>query len=334
MNKKRLKTAAVILAGLVVLVAITVTIGPFLIPVKPLEGLGAAQDLAAPESQFIIVPFDGTDGIEIHYLSSDFNASDDGLTVILLHGSNFNAFTWNEVLDLFGQYGQAFAYDQIPYGLSEKLIAGDWEQSNPYTSEAAVNQLFLFMDALATERAVLVGSSYGAALALQASLVHPERVDALILADAAVYVEEEMPAWLFELPQVRHLGPVFARQLGQSEAFIRQTYRDPEQISAERMALTMIQTRVVNWDMAYWEYLRVWGSDTLDYRARIHEIQQPTLIISGDSDNIVPVADSQKLHSELPNSELAILPSCGHVPQEECPDLFADAVTTWLSGLE
>jgi pimeloyl-ACP methyl ester carboxylesterase len=147
-------------------------------------------------------------------------------------------------LDLFGQYGQVFAYDQIPYGLSEKLVAGDWEESNPYTSEAAVEQLFLFMDALAIERAVLVGSSYGAALAVQATLVHPERVDALILADAAVYVEEEMPAWLFELPQVRHLGPVLARQLGQSEAFIRQTYRDPEQISAERMALTLLQTQV------------------------------------------------------------------------------------------
>jgi pimeloyl-ACP methyl ester carboxylesterase len=333
-NKKILKTAVIILVVLVVLVIITVAIGPFLIPARPLEGLGATQDLAAPESQFITIPFDGTDGIEIHYLSNGANTSDDGPTFILLHGSNFNAFTWNEVLDLFGQYGQVFAYDQIPYGLSEKLVAGDWEESNPYTSEAAVEQLFLFMDALAIERAVLVGSSYGAALAVQATLVHPERVDALILADAAVYVEEEMPAWLFELPQVRHLGPVLARQLGQSEAFIRQTYRDPEQISAERMALTLLQTQVTNWDMAYWEYLCVWGSDTPNYQARIPEIQQPTLVISGDSDNVVPVADSQKLHSELPNSELAVLSACGHVPQEECPELFEDAVTAWLSNLE
>jgi pimeloyl-ACP methyl ester carboxylesterase len=237
-------------------------------------------------------------------------------------------------LDLFEQYGQAFAYDQIPYGLSEKLVAGDWEARTPYSSEAAVEQLFLFMDALAIERAILIGNSYGAALAVQATLAYPERVDALILADAAVYVEEEMPAWLFELPQVRHLGPVLARQLGQSEAFIRQTYRDPAQISTERMAQTMIQTQVTNWDMAYWEYLRVWGSDTPNYQARIPEIQQPALVISGDSDNVVPVADSQKLHAELPNSTLTILPSCGHVPQEECPELFENAVITWLSGLE
>ena len=334
MNKKRLKTAAKILAGLIVLVVIVVAVGPFLIPVKPLEGLGAVQDLAAPESQFVTIPFEGTDGVNIHYLSSSANTADDDPMFILLHGSNFNAFTWNEVLDLFEEYGQTFAYDQIPYGLSEKLVAGDWTTRNPYSSEAAVEQLFLFMDALAIERAILVGNSYGAALAVQATLAHPERVDALILADAAVYVEEEMPAWLFELPQVRHLGPVLARQLGQSEAFIRQTYRDPAQISAERMEQTMIQKQVNNWDMAYWEYLRVWGSDTPNYQTRIPEIQQPALVISGDSDNVVPVADSQKLHAELPNSTLTILPSCGHVPQEECPELFGDAVTVWLNGLE
>lgn len=56
------------------------------------------------------------------------------------------------------------------------------------------------------------------------------------------------------------------------------------------------------------------------------------LVISGDSDAIVPVADSRRLHAELPRSELHILPSCGHVPQEECPELFTDAVTTWLNA--
>jgi len=334
MGKKRLKTAAKVLAGLIVLGIIIVAVGPFLIPVRPHEGLVAAQDVTAPESQFIQIPYEGTDGIEIHYLSSSFNTPNNEWTFILLHGSNFNAFTWDQVLDMFGQYGEAFAYDQIPYGLSEKLVAGDWEENNPYTNKAAVEQLFLFMDALAVERAVLVGNSYGAALAVQATLAHPERVEALILADAAVYVEEEMPAWLFELPQVRRLGPIFARQLGQSEAFIRQAYRDPEKISAERMARTLIQTQVTNWDTAYWEYLRIWGNDTPDYQARIPEIQQPALVISGDSDNVVPVADSRKLDSELPNSELTILPACGHVPQEECPELFEDAVTSWLDNLE
>ena len=331
MNKRFLKRLAKILGIIFILIILLLAVGPFLIPVAPLEGLASAQQVATNESKFITIPFSGTDGIDIHYMSNNTNATDDTPTFVLLHGSNFNSYTWTEVFDFFSQQGQVIAYDQIPYGLSEKLVAGDWSDRNPYSSVAAVDQLFLLLDELNVGHAVLVGNSYGATLAVQAAQAHPERVDALILVDAAVYVEEEMPAWLFDLPQMRRLGPLFARQLGQSEAFIRQTYLNPEQISDERMALTMIQTQVRDWDTAYWEYLRVWGLDTPDYITRIPEIQQPVLVISGDSDAIVPVSDSQTLHSELPNSELVVLPSCGHVPQEECPDIFEEAVGEWLS---
>ena len=331
MNKRFLKRLAKILGVIFILIILLLAVGPFLIPVAPLEGLASAQQVATNESKFITIPFSGTDGIDIHYMSNNTNATDDTPTFVLLHGSNFNSYTWTEVFDFFSQQGQVIAYDQIPYGLSEKLVAGDWSDRNPYSSVAAVDQLFLLLDELNVGHAVLVGNSYGATLAVQAAQAHPERVDALILVDAAVYVEEEMPAWLFDLPQMRRLGPLFARQLGQSEAFIRQTYLNPEQISDERMALTMIQTQVRDWDTAYWEYLRVWGLDTPDYITRIPEIQQPVLVISGDSDAIVPVSDSQTLHSELPNSELVVLPSCGHVPQEECPDIFEEAVGEWLS---
>jgi pimeloyl-ACP methyl ester carboxylesterase len=331
MNKRFLKRLAKILGIIFILIILLFAVGPFLIPVAPLEGLASAQQVTTNESEFITIPFSGTDGIDIHYMSNDTNATDDTPTFVLLHGSNFNSYTWTETFDFFSQQGQVIAYDQIPYGLSEKLVAGDWSDRNPYSSAAAVDQLFLLLDELNIGNVVLVGNSYGATLAVQAAQAHPERVDALILVDAAVYVEEEMPAWLFDLPQMRRLGLLFARQLGQSEAFIRQTYLNPEQISDERMALTMIQTQVQDWDMAYWEYLRVWGLDTPDYITRIPEIQQPVLVVSGDSDAIVPVSDSQTLHSELPNSELVILPSCGHVPQEECPDIFEKAVGEWLS---
>ncbi len=331
MNKRFFKTLAIILGAIFILIILLLAVGPFLIPVTPLEGLVSAQQVATSESKFITIPFDGTDGIEIHYMTNELESTDDAPTFVLLHGSLFNAFTWNEVMDFFSERGQVVAYDQIPYGLSEKLVAGDWTERNPYTFEAAVDQLFLFLDALDVNNVVLVGSSYGGTLAVQAALAQPERVEALVLVDAAVYVQEEMPAWLFELPQMRRLGPLFARQFGQNEAFIRQTYLNPDQISDERMTLTTIHTQVEDWDVAFWEYLRVWGVDTPDLAARIPEIQQPALVITGDSDAIVPVTDSQRLDSELPNSELVILPSCGHVPQEECPEAFEEAVDAWLS---
>jgi pimeloyl-ACP methyl ester carboxylesterase len=321
---------AIIIAGVVIVVSLLMLIiVPFLIPVNSLTGLGSARDAATNGSNFVTVPFNGTDGLDIHYLA-DESGDPDEPTFVLLHGSLFNAFTWNEVFDFFDARGRVVAYDQIPYGLSEKPVTGDWTGDTPYKSQAQIDQLFAFLDALTLENVILVGNSYGGVLAVQAALAQPERIDGLILADPAVYVQEEMPGWVMNLPQVQRLGPLFARQLGQGDAFLRQTYRNPDQISAERADLFSIHTRVKNWDVALWEYLRVWGIDAPDYSGDIPTIHQPTLVISGDSDAIVPVSDSERLAAELPNAELVIIPNCGHVPHEECPAAFADAVESWL----
>ena len=334
MKNKFFKKALTILGVFLLIMVVLLTVGPFFIKVTPLEGLANPVQAASNKSKFVTVPFEGTDGIDIHYLEGGSATNGQPYTFVLLHGSNFNAYTWNEVIDFFGEYGRVVAYDQIPYGLSEKLVEGDWAAKNPYSSTAAVEQLFSFMDTLEIDNAVLVGNSYGATLAVQAVLANPERIDGLILVDAAVYVQEEMPTWLMTSPQMQRVGPLFARQLGQSKAFISQTYSDPENISEERMRLTTIQTQVKDWDIAYWEYLKVWGADAPDYVSMLSRIQQPTLVISGDNDHVVPLADSEQLDAELPNSELIVLSNCGHVPQEECPASFEDAIATWLIKLD
>lgn len=334
MKNKLFKKAFVALGIFFLILVVLLAVGPFFVKVSPLEGLSSPAQVTSDESKFVTIPFNGTDGIDIHYLEGGSATNEQPYTFVLLHGSNFNAYTWNDVIDFFGEYGRVVAYDQIPYGLSEKLVEGDWTEDNPYSSTAAVEQLFSFLDALEIDNAVLVGNSYGANLAVQAVLAKPERIDGLILVDAAVYVQEQMPAWLMNSPQMQHVGPLFARQLGQSEAFINQTYSDPEKISEERMRLTTIQTQVTDWDIAYWEYLKVWGADAPDYVSMLSEIQQPTLVISGDNDHVVPLADSERLNAKLPNSELIVLANCGHVPQEECPASFEDAIAAWLIPLD
>ena len=197
------KWAGIILLAILLLTAIV----PFLIPISPLENLNTPQSAAQPESQFVTIPFAGTDGIDIHVIADDAQA-DDEPTFVLLHGSLFNAFTWNETFDFFDERGRVIAYDQIPYGLSEKLIEGDWSGSNPYAGDAAIEQLITLLDTFEVEKAILVGNSYGSVLALQAARTYPDRVKALVLADAAVYVQESVPAWTINLPQVQRLGPL------------------------------------------------------------------------------------------------------------------------------
>ena len=170
-------------------------------------------------------------------------------------------------------------------------------------------------------------------LALHTAITYPNRVEALILADSAVYVQESMPAWAVNLPQIQRLGPLFARMIGNSESFVRQTYLDPSNIDNERMRLTLIHTEVTAWDEAMWAYLQEWGTAPVDVTEQLPAISQSVLVITGDSDAIVPVVDSERLANTLPYAEYTVLTSCGHVPQEECPAQFADAVGMWLKEL-
>ncbi len=317
-------------AGIVMLVSLFLAaILPFLIPITPLENLHTPQSRAQEESQFVTIPFEGTDGIDIHYLADEAESGDEP-TFVLLHGSLFNSFTWNELFDFFDERGRVIAYDQIPYGLSEKLVEGNWTGSNPYSGEAAIEQLISLLDKLGIEKAVLVGNSYGSVLALQTAHTHPDRVEALILADSAVFIQESVPAGIIKLPQVQKLGPLFGRMIGSSESFVRQTYLDPSAIDEKRMRLTLIHTEVDGWDEAMWEYLQEWGESPIDVTGKLFAISQPALVITGGNDTVVPVADSERLANTLPNADYAVLPSCGHAPQEECPERFEDAVNTWL----
>lgn len=310
----------------IALVVASLATVPFLIPVKQLQGLDTVSALAKGEDQFVTLPFVGTDGIDIRY--RDTGAHETGRTFLMLHGSVFNAATWDEVTDAFATKGRVVAFDQIPYGLSEKLLPEDWTGENPYRVEAVVARMFQLMDALDIERATLVANSYGAVLAVRAAAEQPDRIDGLVLGDAAVYVNESMPAWLMNLPQVDRLGPLIARGIGASEAFVETTWLYPDAMTEARLSKTLIHTKVENWDAAFWAYLKAWKLSDLEQV--IARIRQPTLVITGDSDAVVPVKESERLHNAIPRSELVILPGCGHVPQEECPDAFSAAVLDWV----
>lgn len=59
----------------------------------------------------------------------------------------------------------------------------------------------------------------------------------------------------------------------------------------------------------------------------------PTLVVTGDDDCWVPTQQSVRLASELPDAELAVIPECGHLPNEEHPEPSLRAVSDFLSQL-
>jgi pimeloyl-ACP methyl ester carboxylesterase len=159
-------------------------------------------------------------------------------------------------------------------------------------------------------------------------------VEALVLVDPAVYVREMTPSWLrpfLNTPQMRHLGPLLARQIQDwGVDFARSAWHDPEKLTPEIWEGYTKPLRAENWDRALWEVTR--ASRPLGLETRLGEVRVPVLVITGDDDRIVPTQQSVRLAGEIPGAQLVVIPECGHVPQEECPGPFLEAVEAFLRG--
>lgn len=321
-----------VLGALVVLAIGAAVVVPLLISDDTVQPQGTAREAATAESRFATLPFAGTPGIEIHYLDRPGPGGASEPAFLLLHGFTFNSFTWDQTLDGFGALGRTVAYDQIPYGLSAKPLAGDWTGENPYAKESAIAQVFATMDTLGLPKAILVGNSSGGTLALEAALARPERVAGLVLIAPWVYAQRQtMPAWVGNLPQLQRLSLFIGRKLG-DPTLVRYSYAHPERVTPERQALATIHKRMANWDLAWGALLDRSLSSPVNVSERLDRAQLPVLVVTGDKDKLVKVEDTRRVAETLPRATLAVLPDCGHAPQEECPRAFMAAVSDWLMG--
>lgn len=308
----------------ILVVLLLLLIGPFLVPVPPLENTRPPQELADPDSQFI----------DIGDLSVHYKTLGQGEPVfILLHGFGASTFTWREVMAPLAAYGKIIAYDRPAFGLTERPL--DWQGENPYGPEGQVSLLFGLMDALEIERAILVGNSAGGTVALQAALQDPQRVQGLILVDPAIYTTggaHQLAQPLLRTPQMRRLGPLLVRRietLGMN--LIRVSWHDPSLLTTDVLEGYRKPLGAENWDKALWEMVLAYGSR--DLPGRLDELAVPTLVITGDDDRIVPTAQSIRLAEELPGARLEVLEACGHVPHEECPEAFLQAVKPFIEEM-
>ena len=300
-------------------------IGPFLIPVPPLEGTVPAEQLADPDSKFIEV-----NDLNVHYKTYGRGEP----VFILLHGFGASLFSWHEVTAPLAEYGTVIAYDRPAFGLTERPM--EWEGESPYSPQSQVELVIGLMDALGIEKAILVGNSAGGTISMMAALQYPERVQALILVDPAVYAGGGAPSWtrpILNTPQMNRIGPLISRQLqARGPEFIELAWHDPSKITPEIMDGYQKPLQAESWDKALW-FLTV-SSRESRLAERVGELTLPTLVITGDDDRIVPTEQSLKLTDELPNAQLVVIPQCGHLPHEEHPDLFMQAVIDFLETLK
>lgn len=314
---------------LLIILAVILTIvliGPFLIPVPELDGLSTEQELADLDSKFIEI-----NDVTVHY--KEMGQGD--TTFILLHGFGASLFSWHAVMQPFSEYGRVVAYDRPAFGLTSRPMPRDWDGESPYSTNSNVELLAGLMNELNIDKAILVGNSAGGSVSVAFALKYPERVQALILVDPALGGGGgRFPQWALPLmatPQMRHVGPLLVRSIAQTgNDTILQAWHDPSLVTTETIDAYRKPLKAYNWDRALYEFTI--ASRPLELR--LTELKMPVIVIAGDDDRIIPTEYSVQASKDIPGSQLVILPACGHVPHEECPVAFMEAVTGFLENLE
>jgi pimeloyl-ACP methyl ester carboxylesterase len=316
---------------LFIIVALTLLVGPYLVPIDPLQDVVPPKELADADSRFIEV-----DGLSVHYKEAGTSAPE----FLLLHGFGASTFTWREVIDDFAGLGRTVAYDRTAFGLTERPV--EWQGENPYAMTAQVRQGADVMKALGMQTAVLVGNSAGGQTALSLALAQPERVRALVLVSPAVgfggglMVRAFKP--LLQTPQMDRLGPWLVRRIATSgNDTIGVAWHDPSLLTPDVFEGYRRPLRAQDWDRALWEFTRAPRDQPVangkhgPIEERLAELEgMPVLVITGDDDRIVPVERSRAVADGIPGSQYVELASCGHIPQEECPEPFFAAVEAFL----
>ena len=172
----------------------------------------------------------------------------------------------------------------------------------------------------------------GGYVAWKAAVDYSERVSKLILVDAAGYATTATSVPLgFKLAQIPMLSGLMASILprGVIESSLRDVYGDPSKITAElvdryfELTLRAGNRRALP--------ARFAQNKAEELEAQIPQIRQPTLIIWGGLDRLIPLENAERFPRDIAHSSVVLSDALGHVGQEEDPVATAAAVQEFLS---
>lgn len=312
------------LSGLVIalLLVAAVLVGLNWAPDRPAAEL--AERWAPAPSDFVTLA-----GMPVHY--RDQGPRDAATTVVLLHGTSASLHTWEGWVAALEDEYRVVSLDLPGFGLTGPFMEHDNYSIDAYT--AFMGQV---MDALEIDQAVIAGNSFGGEVAWETALAMPDRVSGLILVDAAGYPmqAQSMPLG-FRIAQIPALSGLMNRVLPRSviESSVRNVYGNPDLVTDELVdRYYELTLREGNRAALSKRFARIaWRDESGE---RLATLQQPTLVIWGGQDRLIPPDNGERFAQDIPDAELVMFDELGHVPQEEDPQATVAVARVFLAQLQ
>ncbi len=308
---KRKRTIRVILISFAALLLLLVLSFVLIDQVMKGRVLSALSDELEAGVQVVEV-----DGAELHYRQMGGGAE----VLLLIHGFMGSSYDFHQIMPLLAEQYTVYAVDQIGFGLSDKSTDLDFGKENSARLIAGM------MDHLGIEQYHVLGHSMGGEVAMHIALNRPDAVQQLILLNSAGLADPQqgrrsrIPAFFIEhvfknytLQRIVFNRTVYDSAIASRDHFDR-FYFFNKQIPAR----TLVKITQDN--------------DSGMLAEQISDISQPTLVIWGRQDEIIPLEQGIRLNSKLQNSQMVVLENCGHLPYLEMPqELFLHVIMFLMS---
>jgi len=253
--------------------------------------------------------------------------------VVLLHGSFLSMRSWYDVTKPLSEGATVLIFDRPAFGLTSRPVPKR-DNEVRYSPEAQCDLVVALMDKLGFDKAVLVGNSTGGTLALLTAMLHPKRVQGLVLVSPMIYsgyATSEVPS--FVKPFMKAMRPVFSRLMKTIIAKLydkntRGFWHVKSRLSDETLAAFRNDFMVGDWSRGFWELFLETHHLHLD--ERLVSLKVPSLVVTGEHDLTVKTEETYRLAKELPGAELFVVPDSAHLPQEEQPAAFAAGVKKFI----
>jgi pimeloyl-ACP methyl ester esterase len=250
-----------------------------------------------------------------------------GAPVVLLHGWSLSSAAFADELAFLSRGRRAIAPDLRGHGRSAA-------PPSPFGLEDLARDLAALFDALALDRAVLLGWSLGALVALAAAPLLRARLAALVLVSGTPRFTAG-DGWPHGLParSVEGLALRVRRDAPRAVArFFDGMFVDGELDDAGRARAEALRAAIPPADPA----ALLSGLDVLareDLRAGLAALDLPVLLLHGDRDPVCPPGASRAMAAAIPGARLVELAGAGHAPFVSRPGPFRDALASFLAML-
>jgi pimeloyl-ACP methyl ester carboxylesterase len=292
---------------------------------KHVEPLQTMRDLDYP---FEVKYADLDNDIQVAYADEGTGPE----TIIFIHGLGSYMKAWYKNVEVLKDNYRCIAVDLPGYGKSSKAAHNG--QMSFYAG--VIKEL---IDKLELKNVVLAGHSMGGQISIMAAVNYPETIQKLILVDPAGFeiFNKGQKQWFREVMTVDGVMLTTVDQIQANLAY--NFYKMPA--DAEFMITDRIAMRGADdfENYCYAVVQSVGGMVDEPVFDILKTVQQPVLILFGKNDNLIPnrflnpgrtTTIAKAGHGQLPNSQLIIVPECGHFMQFEKAEVFNEEVKGFL----